>query len=129
MSELWNAPAPPSVKPQFNQGRAMLAVVGVAVLMIDALNIFSASHPPRDALPSPSALKLQQLQATMPAPVDPNAFHEDRDGSNALSLEDENGKATIWQDTASGSRIFCLDSCTVLPTAHPHHHISKLLKP
>ncbi len=117
MSELWNETVLPPVKPQFNQGKAMLVVAGVAILVLGGFNVFSASHSPR---PVPSALKVQQLQAAIPVPVDPNAFNEDRDGSNALSLEDENGKATLWKDTKSGSRIFCLDSCTVLPASHRH---------
>ncbi len=68
-----------------------------------------------------SPLALQPWRPILAAPADSDAFDEVRDGSHALSLEDTNGKASIWQDTTSGARIFCLDACMLLPRPHHHH--------
>ena len=105
-----------------------------AVLSLGVGNvIYSARHQPKPVIVSALTLLQQrdsinaQLARMYPAqpqnPVpDPDDFVEKRDGSNALIPEDENGKASIWKDTTTGSRIFCLDSCIVLPASHRHRH-------
>ena len=105
-----------------------------AVLSVGVGNvIYSARHQPKPVTATTSAWVLRQqrdsinaqlalmnqAQATTP---DPNVFDEKRDGSETIFPEDENGKASIWKDTTTGSRIFCLDSCIVLPASHRHRH-------
>lgn len=115
--QTWEQTPPPSFRPARN-----ILVVGVlAFVAIAAADVYEATRPPHRSV---SPLAFQPLRPVVAEPADSDAFDEARDGSNALSLEDTNGKASIWQDTTSGARIFCLDSCTLLPRAH-HHHRSR----
>ncbi|MGI4829507.1 MAG: hypothetical protein ACRYFU_15125 [Janthinobacterium lividum] len=111
----------------------VIALMFLAIFTVGIGNvIYSVRHQTRPVTVSALALLQQrdsinaQLARMYPAqpqtPVpDPDDFVETRDGSNALIPEDENDKASIWKDTKSGSRIFCLDSCIVLPASHRHH--------
>jgi hypothetical protein len=112
---LWEVPPPTKI----GIPRATKALAGLAsvILILGGLNLYSGMH---HSSPTPSPLALQQLRPILPATVDPDAFNEDRDGTKELSLEDVNGKATIWEDSKSGARIFCFDSCMVLPASHHH---------
>lgn len=113
----------------------VIALMFLAIFTVGIGNvIYFVRHRPRPVTVSALALLQQrdsinaQLARMYPAqpqtPVpDPDDFVETRDGSNALIPEDENGKASIWKDTKSGSRIFCLDSCIVLPASHRHHRL------
>lgn len=113
--QIWGPTPPPSFRP----ARSILAVGVLALAAIAAANVYEATRPPHHSV---SSLAFQPLRPVVAEPADPDAFDEARDGSNALSLEDTNGKASIWQDTTSGARIFCLDTCMLLP--RPHHHRS-----
>ena len=56
--------------------------------------------------------------AVAPKPVpDPDAWDEDRDGNNALDIEDTNGQGTIFVDSPTKTRILCVSgsSCIKLP--------------
>lgn len=122
----------PSVLPVYSRPVRVIAVTFLAIFTVGVGNvIYSARHQPKP-VPTP-AWRLQQQRDSInaqlarmnPAPPqtpapDPDDFVETRDGSNALIPEDENGKASIWKDTTTGSRIFCLDSCIVLPASHHH---------
>lgn len=112
--QTWKSDFPPA-RPR--NASIVIAFGLFAVIAIAVVNLYEGMRPAHHV---PSALLAQQLRPVVQAPPDPDAFNEDRDGNNALSLEDTNGKASIWQDTTSGARIFCLDSCMLLP--HPHHH-------
>ena len=105
-------------------------VVIVAFLAVFAFGIgntiYSVRHRPAQVTASTLTQgRLTQVHATQPQlqadPVRP-IFDENRDGSGSLGLEDLNGTATVWDDEKSGSRIFCHDSCIVLPAPHRHHH-------
>jgi hypothetical protein len=130
--QLWEAPPSPAVR---NRTVPIIILIALAILVIGIANIVDAARYPRK---SASALELQQQRAVMkaelahsaPPPPEittpkPDAFDQSRDGSNALSLEDENN-ASVWQDKTSGSRIFCLGSCMVLPASHRHHRHNEL---
>lgn len=123
------APPTPTV---YSRPVRVIAVAFLAIFVVGIGNVvYSARHRPEPV--KASAWELQQQRALidaqlarmyppkLQAPVpDPDDFDETRDGSDSLSLEDENGKASVWEDKKSGSRIFCLDSCTVLPASkHP----------
>lgn len=113
--QTWEPTPPPSFRPARN-----ILVVGVlALAAIAAANVYEATRPIHH---SASPLAFQPLRPVVAEPADPHAFGEARDGSNALSLEDTNGKASIWQGMTTGARIFCLDTCMLLPCTHYHHH-------
>ncbi len=114
--EIWEI-TPPPAKPQISDAAKIIAVIATAILILGGLNIYSGMHHRQ---PVPSPLALQQLRPVLPPPVDPDDFNEARDGSGALIPEDENGKASIWKDTTTGARVFCLDSCIVLPRSRHH---------
>lgn len=118
--QAWEATLPPPARPSLTPAQAIIAVGVLACLAIAGANVYEATRPPHHPL---SPLALQQLRPVLPAPADPDTFDEARDGSNALSLEDTNGKASIWVDTTSGARIFCLDTCMLLPRTHHQHKI------
>jgi len=118
--QLWEVTLPPPAKCYFKKDKLLIALGIVVLFTYLACFIQSVSRPPRAY---PPLRALQQLQPVTAAP-DPDAFQEARDGSNTLVPEDENGKASIWKDTTSGARIFCLDSCIVLPSSHHHHRRS-----
>ena len=72
--------------------------------------------------------RLTQVHAVQPQlQPDPRRpiSDENRDGSGSLGLEDLNGTATVWDDEKSGTRIFCHDSCIVLPSPHRRRHHRK----
>ena len=119
--QTWEPTFPPA-KPYVRKAPIVITLGVLAVVVIGFLNLYESMKPVHH-LPSP--LALQQKSPVIQPPADPDAFDEDRDGSNALSLEDTNGKASIWQDTTTGARIFCLDSCMVLPRRAHHHHRTK----
>ncbi len=104
-------------------------VVIVAFLAIFAFGIgntiYSVRHRPAQVTASNLTQgRLTQVHTTMAQPQAVSArpnFDENRDGSGSLGLEDLNGTATVWDDEKSGSRIFCHDSCIVLPAPHRHH--------
>ena len=107
-----------------------IRVMIVAFLAIFAFGIgntiYSVRHRPAQVTASTFTQgRLTQVHTTMAQPQPVSArpiFDENRDGSGSLGLEDLNGTATVWDDEKSGSRIFCHDSCIVLPAPHRHHH-------
>lgn len=119
--QTWEPTFPPA-KPYVRKAPIVITLGALAVVVIGFTNLYESMKPVHH---SPSPLALQQIRPVIKAPPDPDAFDETRDGSNALSIEDTNGKASIWEDTKSGARIFCMDSCMLLPRAHHHHHRTK----
>lgn len=123
------APPTPTV---YSRPVRVIAFGLFAVLSLGVGNvIYSARHRPKPVTAITSAWVLQQqrdsinaqlarMNPAQAATTDPNVFDEKRDGSATIFPEDENGKASIWKDTTTGSRIFCLDSCVVLPASHRH---------
>ena len=108
-------------------------VVIVAFLAIFAFGIgntiYSVRHRPAQVTASTLTQgRLTQVHTTptQPQPVLARPiFDENRDGSGSLGLEDLNGTATVWDDEKSGTRIFCQDSCIVLPSPHRRRHHRK----
>ena len=115
--QLWEVTAPPPAKSYSRRDKESLVLGFVVFLAFFALIVNVLSRPSHITPP----LQVHQQLPQVTPPPDPDAFEEARDGSNALVPEDENGKASVWKDTTSGARIFCLDSCIVLPVPHHHH--------
>lgn len=115
--QLWEVPSSPA-KPPIPQAIKIIAAIGAVILILGGFNLYSGMH---DKHPAPSPLALKQLRPVFPPPVDPDDFNEARDGTKELSLEDVNGTASIWEDSKSGARVFCLNSCIVLPRPRHHH--------
>ena len=95
---------------------------GTALIILATYSILAGL---RDYSSSFRSYESRYNASTLPAPVAPkspdtNAFNEQRDGSNTLSLEDQNGVAEVWRDTKTGARFFCHGSapCLLLPPQH-----------
>lgn len=125
----WDTVAPSAPTVYSRQIRVMI----VAFLAIFAFGIgntiYSVRHRPAQMTASNLTQgRLTQVHATQPQfqaiPGRP-IFDENRDGSGSLGLEDLNGTATVWDDEKSGTRIFCHDSCIVLPSPHRRRHHRK----
>ncbi len=111
----------PSLTTRLRRGPLVIIAGLTFIVVIGVVNVTSAIHDQRSGALAPSRL----LQASLPAKApDPEAFNEQRDGSNALSLEDRNGDVQIWDDTKTGARLFCRGSapCVLLPHVHPRKH-------
>ena len=118
------APSAPTV---YSRPFRVMIVAFLAIFAFGIGNtIYSVRHRPAQVTASTLTQgRLTQVHATQPQlQADPGRpiFDENRDGSGSLGLEDLNGAATVWDDERSGSRIFCHDSCIVLPALHRHHH-------
>jgi hypothetical protein len=96
-----------------------VGALGFAVLAIALFNWPKPQHHNAQLLDKNQAIEAFD-KSRVPAKPDPDAFDEKRDGSHALSAEDEAGDATIWRDKTSGVRIFCATDtgpCLILPPA------------
>jgi len=116
----------PARHPKLRKEVALLIVMAVAICLVAAITFHSRPHHPQSAL-SPANARAQQaalLNAMAAAPAtapDPTAWDEDRDGDNALDIEDTNGQGTIFVDKPTKTRILCVSgsSCIVLTNPKP----------
>jgi len=116
----------PARHPRLRKEIGLLVAMIVAVFLVAAITFHSRLHRSRPALSPANALAQQAalLNALAAAPAtapDPNAWDEDRDGDNALDIEDTNGQGTIFVDKPTKTRILCVSgsSCIVLPNPKP----------
>ncbi len=101
----------------------VLVMMATLVCLVAAITFHSSRSRPRAVLSPANALAQQAaLRNALVAPApDPKAWDEDRDGDNALDIEDTNGQGTIFVDTPTNTRILCVSgsSCIVLPNQKP----------
>lgn len=122
----WDTVAPSAPPTVYSRPFRVMIVAFLAIFAFGIGNtIYSVRHRPAQVTASNLTQgRLTQVHTTMAQPQAVSArptFDENRDGSGSLDLEDLNGTATVWDDEKSGSRIFCHDSCIVLPAPHRHH--------
>ncbi len=114
----------PARHPKLRKEIVLLVAMTVAVILVAAITFHSRPLPPQPTLSTGAVIgERTALLNTLAAPAAPNpdGWDEDRDGDNALDIEDTNGQGTIFVDKPTKTRILCVSgsSCIVLPNPKP----------